>query len=86
MNLAANTYDECRQFEDTNPARHEYIGGFILGVDGGTPAHASLQGVLFALERRLENHTCQAFPSLSTDRLNLAIGVVGALCDQRDGM
>lgn len=62
--LPAYTYEEYRLFEDGNPARHEYVGGHILAMAGGTPAHARLQAaVLFALERRLEGHPCQAFPS-----------------------
>lgn len=62
--LPAYTYDEYRRFEDANPARHEYVNGQILAMAGGTPAHARLQAaVLFALERRLEGHPCQPFPS-----------------------
>jgi Uma2 family endonuclease len=57
-------YDEYVSFEETNPARHEYVDGYILAMAGGTPAHARLQAaVLFALERRLEGHKCQAFTS-----------------------
>ena len=57
-------YDEYRRFEDSNPAKHEFIDGHILAMAGGTPAHARLQGaVLFALERRLEGGPCQPFPS-----------------------
>ncbi len=62
--LAAYTYEEYQRFEDTNPARHEYVDGQILAMAGGTPAHARLQAaVLFALERRLEGRPCQPFPS-----------------------
>lgn len=62
--LPAYTYDEYRVFEDANPARHEFVDGQILAMAGGTPAHARLQAaVLYALERRLEGHSCQAFPS-----------------------
>jgi len=58
--LAAYTYQEYRRFEDTNPARHEYVDGQILAMAGGTHAHARLQAaVLFALERRLEGRPCQ---------------------------
>ncbi len=58
--LAAYTYQEYRRFEDTNPARHEYVDGQILAMAGGTHAHARLQAaVLFALERRLESRPCQ---------------------------
>jgi Uma2 family endonuclease len=57
-------YDEYRRFEDSNPAKHEFIDGHILAMAGGTPAHARLQGaVLYALERRLEGKPCQPFPS-----------------------
>ena len=57
-------YDEYQQFEDSNPAKHEFIDGQILAMAGGTPAHARLQGaVLFALERRLEGTPCQPFPA-----------------------
>lgn len=58
------TYAEYRRFEETNPARHEYLDGQILAMAGGTPAHARLQGsVLFQLERQLEGQPCQPFPS-----------------------
>lgn len=57
-------YEEYRRFEDSNPAKHEFIDGHILAMAGGTPAHARLQGaVLYALERRLEGKACQPFPS-----------------------
>lgn len=62
--LPAYTYDEYRRFEDSNPARHEFVDGHILAMAGGTPAHARLQAaVLFALERRLDGGRCQPFPS-----------------------
>ena len=58
------SYDEYRRFEETNPARHEYLDGQILAMAGGTPAHARLQGtLLFLLERQLEDRPCQPFPS-----------------------
>ena len=58
------SYDEYRRFEETNPARHEYLDGQVLAMAGGTPAHARLQGtVLFLLERQLEDRPCQPFPS-----------------------
>lgn len=62
--LPAYSYDEYRRFEDANPARHEFVDGHILAMAGGTPAHARLQAaVSFALERRLDGHRCQTFPS-----------------------
>lgn len=63
-NVAKYSYDEYRCFEETNPARHEYLDGQILALAGGTPAHARLQGtVRFLLERQLEDQPCQPFPS-----------------------
>ncbi len=62
--LPTYSYEEYVRFEESNPARHEYVDGYILAMAGGTPAHARLQAAfLFALERRLEGHACQAFPS-----------------------
>jgi Uma2 family endonuclease len=62
--LPTYSYEEYVRFEDANPARHEFVGGHILAMAGGTPAHARLQAaVLFALERRLEGQPCQPFPS-----------------------
>lgn len=62
--LPAYDYDEYRRFEDSNPARHEFVDGHILAMAGGTPAHARLQAaILFALERRLEGGPCQPFGS-----------------------
>lgn len=57
-------YEEYRRFEESNPAKHEFVDGHILAMAGGTPARARLQAaVLFALERRLEGRPCQPFPS-----------------------
>lgn len=62
--LPTYSYEEYVRFEDANPARHEFVRGHILAMAGGTPAHARLQAaVLFALERRLDAHPCQPFPS-----------------------
>jgi Uma2 family endonuclease len=62
--LPVYPYEEYRRFEDSNPAKHEFVDGHILAMAGGTPAHARLQGaVLYALERRLEGKPCQPFPS-----------------------
>jgi Uma2 family endonuclease len=62
--LPTYTYEDYRRFEDANPARHEYVDGYILAMAGGTPVHARLQGaVLFCLERLLEGSPCQPFPS-----------------------
>jgi Uma2 family endonuclease len=58
------TYSEYPSFEESNPARHEYVAGHILAMAGGTPAHARLQAaVLFLLERQLTGGDCQPFPS-----------------------
>jgi Uma2 family endonuclease len=62
--LPSYSYDEYRRFEEANPARHEYVDGYILAMAGGTPAHARLQAaVLFALEQRLDGGPRQPFPS-----------------------
>jgi len=72
--LPTYSYEDYLRFENSNPARHEYIEGSILAMAGGTPAHARLQAAfLFALERRLEGHSCQAFPS----DLRVRIAVTG---------
>ncbi len=62
--LPVYSYEEYRRFEDSNPAKHEFVDGRILAMAGGTPAHARLQAaVLFVLEQRLEGSPCQPFPS-----------------------
>ncbi len=62
--LPRYSYAEYRSFENSNPARHEFVDGQILAMAGGTPAHARLQAaLLYVLERQLEGQPCQAFPS-----------------------
>jgi Uma2 family endonuclease len=46
------TYDEYLGIEQRSDVRHEYLGGEIYAMAGGTPQHAYLAGQLIALLSR----------------------------------
>lgn len=59
------TYEQYRAFEDSNPAKHEYLGGRIYAMAGGTPEHARLAAaVVTQLGRALAGHdSCHVYSS-----------------------
>ncbi len=62
--LAHYTYEEYQRFEEATNAKHEYLGGQILAMAGGTPEHAALATAIIALlERQLAGRTCYPFSS-----------------------
>jgi Uma2 family endonuclease len=62
--LARYTYEEYRCFEEATDAKHEYLGGQILAMAGGTPEHAALStAIIGLLERKLAAVPCYPFSS-----------------------
>ena len=52
-------FDELLAFEAASPVRHEYIGGRLYAMAGGTITHARLIAKLtFAVEGRLRGKSC----------------------------
>ncbi len=43
------TYAEYVALEEHSPVRHEFIGGEIYAMAGGTPAHAALAATVLRL-------------------------------------
>ncbi len=62
--LHAMSYAEYLAAERTADRKHEYVGGRVLAMAGGTPEHARLQSrVSYALETVLAGRPCAVFSS-----------------------
>ncbi len=60
-------------FEETSAVRHEYIGGEIHAMSGGSAAHNKITGNIFAqLHARLRGGPCQIFINDFKVRLQVA--------------
>lgn len=57
------TYAEYRGFENSSPGKHEYIGGEICAMAGGTPEHAAFPLTISALLRPQLRRGCRMFTS-----------------------
>ena len=56
------TEEEYLAFEQTGEVRHEYLGGYIHAMVGGTRAHNGIAGNLFvALKQQLKDSPCRVF-------------------------
>jgi Uma2 family endonuclease len=56
------TEEEYLAFEDGSEVRHEYLGGYVHAMVGGTRAHNGIAGNLFvALKQQLKGGPCQVF-------------------------
>jgi Uma2 family endonuclease len=59
-----HTFDEYIRFERTSNVKHEYLGGQIYAMAGGTPEHAALAaavvGILFS---QLRGKPCRVYSS-----------------------
>ena len=54
--------EDYLQLEARSPARHEYVGGEVFAMTGGTLRHNVIAGNLFAiLHAQLRNTPCRAF-------------------------
>ena len=56
------TVEDFLEWEAQQPERYEFIDGLILGMVGGSAAHATSKGNVFAaLRARLQESPCRAF-------------------------
>ncbi len=56
------TEEEYLAFEEKSPVRHEYLGGYIHAMVGGTRAHNGIAvNLLVALKQQLRGSPCQVF-------------------------
>lgn len=53
-------FDELLAFEEASPVRHEYIGGRLYAMAGGTPVHSDLAtNIAAAVQTRLRGKPCR---------------------------
>jgi Uma2 family endonuclease len=76
-------------WEETQSERHEYFGGEVFAMSGGTDAHYTILGNFFAsLKSALAGTTCRPFVSGMKVRIEAADAVlypdVFVTCDARD--
>lgn len=58
------TWREYLSFEESSNRKHEFLGGEIYAMAGGTPEHARLAAkVIAALERQTETGPCRVYSS-----------------------
>ena len=58
------TIEEFLAFEAEEPERHEFVGGVVRTMTGGTAAHSAIKGnVAFALDQALRRAPCRALLS-----------------------
>ena len=82
------TVEEWRELEQQSEIKHEYIGGYIYAMAGGSLAHGYISTrVIRHLEDGLGNRSCMVYNSdvvarLSSERYTYPDATV--TCDQRD--
>ncbi len=60
-------------FEESSPVRHEFIGGEIHAMSGGSEAHSTIAGNIFAkLRVALRGGPCRAYAENFKVRLEIA--------------
>jgi Uma2 family endonuclease len=57
------TYEEYRFLEEESSIRHEYLGGEIYAMAGGTPEHARLAAAIIEALGRTMRRGCHTFTS-----------------------
>ena len=58
------TYAEYLDLEETSNVKHEYFGGVIYAMAGGTPEHAEMTAaVISALSQQLRGGPCRVYSS-----------------------
>jgi Uma2 family endonuclease len=83
------TEEEYLAFEDGSEVRHEYLGGYVHAMVGGTRAHNGIAGNLFvALKQQLKGGPCQVFMNDIKVRVEKEKSYyypdVAVTCDPRD--
>ncbi|MEA2416674.1 MAG: hypothetical protein QOI58_3331 [Thermoanaerobaculia bacterium] len=59
---AVHTYAEYVAFEASSNVKHEFLGGQIYAIAGGTPEHAALAAaVIGLLFSQLRDRGCRAY-------------------------
>ncbi len=54
------SFEELLEMEDLSEVRHEYVGGRLYAMAGGTPAHADIgTNLATAIQSRLRGKTCR---------------------------
>ena len=81
--------DAYMAWEEDQPERHEYLGGEVFAMSGGTDAHYTILGNAYAeLRAALAGKPCRAFLSGMKLRVDRADAVfypdVFVTCDPRD--
>lgn len=67
------TVEEYIEGEQLSEVRHEYIGGQVYAMSGGSEAHNVISGNLYAAFRsRFKGHPCRVFMADMKLRLNIA--------------
>ena len=65
--------DEYIEGEQLNEVRHEYIGGQVYAMSGGSEAHNVISGNLYtAFRNRFKGHPCRVFMADMKLRLKIA--------------
>jgi Uma2 family endonuclease len=67
------TYEEYLLAEEASETKHEYLGGEVFAMAGGTPSHSLLAGkVITALNNALADRPCAVFTSDLRIRIDAA--------------
>lgn len=82
------TRDEYEDFEDRAGERHEYHGGYVYAMSGGTLNHSQISGNVYALVRAaVRGGVCKAFTEAVRVRATAEDEMypdVSVTCDPRD--
>ncbi len=71
------SFEDYLLVDEASEARHEYLGGVILGMAGGTPEHARIAAMIVtSFGRQLEGKRCAVFSEALRVR-SLATGFAG---------
>lgn len=82
------TRDEYEEFEEHAGERHEFHGGYVYAMSGGTLNHSQISGNVYALLRvAVRGGRCKAFTEAMRVRATASDDVypdVSVTCDPRD--
>lgn len=82
------TRDEYEEFEERAGERHEYHGGYVYAISGGTLNHSQISGNVYTLVRAaVRGGGCKAFTEAMRVRATDADDMypdVSVTCDPRD--
>ena len=82
------TRDEYEEFEQRAGERHEYHGGYVYAMSGGTLNHSQISGNVYALLRAaVRGSNCRAFTDAVRVRATASDDVypdISVTCDPRD--